>query len=67
MLIRNAESKDCKVKLLMFAIGINKLRMDISVSTGKVLLAVTIKLDPLKEHIIGKPPAEHETLPKLLN
>jgi hypothetical protein len=45
----------------------NKLRMDISVATGKVLLAVTIKLDPLKEHKIGKPPTEHETLPKLLN
>lgn len=67
MLIRKVESKDCKVKLVIFTIGINRFIIVISVRSGKIVFAVITKLVPLKEHITGSPKAKHEILPKLLN
>lgn len=67
VLIRNVESKDCKVMLVMFTMGMNKFKMVISVTVGKVVFAVMIKLELLIVHKTGDPIAKHEILPRLLN
>ena len=67
MLIRKVESKDCKVKLVIFDMGINKFKIDISVAIGNVVFAVIIKFELLKEHITGSPEIKHEILSILLN